>query len=473
MRHGLAISNKSADARPRDGAREGVRGGCPSLHRPMTSGDGLLSRVKPTAASLSAGQLRGLAGAAAKFGNGQIELTRRCNFQIRGLTEASVKPFADAIVAEGLADADPASEAARTVMTAPLSGKEDRSCGFDCHALATQIEAAILGDRALHELPAKFGVAVCGGGLVAIANDGYVAGADITLSPAPDGAIAMRLTGGKSVSYRSSMDAVSATIRMMHVAVRHFKEDGGRVKDLVGRVGEAALFAEAGLVRSEMPPSGSIMTANPPVLAGSLDVADTHTAIVAAAPFGRTNAVQADAIAGLADDFGDGTVRITPWRSLLLAGIETNARSRALKAAAAAGFIVDPRDPRLRIAACTGAPGCSRAQSRTLDDAAILAPFLQDGASMHISGCAKGCACSDARDFTLVAQADGYDLIRKGAVDDLPTQEHLPEGRARSSARKMQHSKRSGPCPVSDETENALTGLSLAAIGLHLREDVS
>ncbi len=55
-------------------------------------------------------------------------------------------------------------------------------------------------------------------------------------------------------------------------------------------------------------------------------------------------------------------------------------------------LITDPADPRLRVTACTGAPGCPQALQPTRDLARTLAPQVPQGQHLHVSGCAKGCA---------------------------------------------------------------------------------
>ena len=65
-----------------------VRGWCPSAHRPMASGDGLLVRVKPRMGRLSAKSMQTVCQLADRYGNGMIDLTSRGNLQIRGVAEA-------------------------------------------------------------------------------------------------------------------------------------------------------------------------------------------------------------------------------------------------------------------------------------------------------------------------------------------------------------------------------------------------
>ncbi len=85
----------------------------------MSSGDGLLIRVKPFGGRLDAAALRLLAVVAAGCGNGAVELTRRGNLQLRGLTAVTAPLAAAALVDAGLADSDPLREARRNVIAVP------------------------------------------------------------------------------------------------------------------------------------------------------------------------------------------------------------------------------------------------------------------------------------------------------------------------------------------------------------------
>ena len=94
-----------------------IRGWCPTVHAPMPSGDGLLTRVKPFGGRLGAAALLALAEAVTAFANGVVELTGRGNLQIRGLRDPAA--FARAMIAAGLADPDPEREARRNVIALP------------------------------------------------------------------------------------------------------------------------------------------------------------------------------------------------------------------------------------------------------------------------------------------------------------------------------------------------------------------
>jgi precorrin-3B synthase len=92
-----------------------------------------------------------------------------------------------------------------------------------------------------------------------------------------------------------------------------------------------------------------------------------------------------------------------------------------LVAAAEAELIVAEDDPRRAIAACPGAPACSRATVSARPDAARLAhaaPRLLSGATLHVSGCAKGCARRAPADLTLVGENGRYGVVIRGKVRD-------------------------------------------------------
>ena len=308
------------------------RGWCPSLYEPMATGDGLLVRVKPPGARLDTAALRALADAAARFGNGAVELTRRGNLQFRGLTPSGVSDFAAAAVTAGLADPDPALERRRIVIPPPLAG-DDPAVPPDSLALAEAIERTVPPG-----LPPKFCIAIDGGGV-------------LSGTPAADIVINTRAC---------TADTLSSVQR---------------------RMGEAV-----GMVR------GAVQPARAPGLAIGFHpyAGGSHGAFGLGVPFGQTDAAGLLRLADLADRFSGGAVRVSPWRAVLL-GRVAESEVPALRAAAAAEWVLNPDDPRLGITACIGSPGCGRASVPARMDAARLAA-RGAGGPLHVSGCAKGCA---------------------------------------------------------------------------------
>lgn len=61
------------------------KGWCPTLERPMESGDGFLVRLNITSGQINTEEARAIAKLSSKYGNGHIDLTSRGNVQIRGV----------------------------------------------------------------------------------------------------------------------------------------------------------------------------------------------------------------------------------------------------------------------------------------------------------------------------------------------------------------------------------------------------
>jgi precorrin-3B synthase len=122
-------------------------------------------------------------------------------------------------------------------------------------------------------------------------------------------------------------------------------------------------------------------------------------------PFGQMQALTLQKVA-------DHDLRITPWRMIFMRHMKGYADMPDV--------ILDPFDPRLRVTACTGSPGCPQAMQSTRALARRLAPVVPQGRHLHVSGCAKGCARPVATDVTLTATVTGWDLIRIGRARDLP-----------------------------------------------------
>ena len=115
---------------------------------------------------------------------------------------------------------------------------------------------------------------------------------------------------------------------------------------------------------------------------------------VGAAPvLGRMTADDFRFLAQAARRCSAADIRVTPWRALILAGLERQG-AEDLAAALAQRFIVAPADPRLAVVACSGAPACAKAARPVQAEALGFASSLPSGEGivLHVSGCEKGCA---------------------------------------------------------------------------------
>ena len=138
--------------------------------------------------------------------------------------------------------------------------------------------------------------------------------------------------------------------------------------------------------------------------------------IATLAPLGRLTPAMLRGAARLAREYGDGTLRMTPWQGLLLPNL---ARPHvALAELTALGFITSAEQPLAGLIACTGSAGCAKGLADTKADAKRLAQQLpsQPPLSVHLSGCARSCASPHVAPATLLATSPGhYDLYVRDA----------------------------------------------------------
>jgi len=396
-------------------AAPAIKGWCPTLLAPMQSGDGWLARVKPSAGVVTAAAARLIAQAARRHGNGHIDLTSRGNLQVRGLTPRSAELFAEAILAKGLASADPAVEAIRNVMASPL-GPDDPSAAFDSHALAREIEAMLAAEAALASLPPKFCILADGGGVLPLAG----VTADIMVRPHGE-ALAVTLDGCSQAEL-CLRGTLAETVKALALAFLHLSAERRvpprRMAALVGEIGAGAIFAAAGLMSVAMPDGASAAPCDP---IGFVPIpASAAGTFGVGLPLGRIETAALIGLADLSERHGDGTLRATPWRTLLLPGVTPESAAQIEHDVDALGLIADASDPRLHILACVGAPSCQSASVDARGDACRLAAAVPttEGRTIHVSGCAKSCAHRGPAALTLVGRDGRYDLVRDGSTSD-------------------------------------------------------
>ena len=111
---------------------------------------------------------------------------------------------------------------------------------------------------------------------------------------------------------------------------------------------------------------------------------------------------------------GADDMRLSPWRTVYVTVRDATAGRALLDGAEAMGLIVRDDDPVLRIEACPGAPDCTSSSVDARGDARRLATLASSQGfmgSIHVSGCAKGCARSAPSDLVLVGEAGRYQLM--------------------------------------------------------------
>ncbi len=379
-----------------------IHGWCPGALRPMPSGDGLVVRIRPPGGRLTQAQAQGVAALAGRYAWPVLDLTSRANLQLRGVAEADHAPLMDGLRALGLIDGSTDAESRRNLIVTPYWQERDGTFEL-AHALGRALaspEAPVL--------PAKFGFALdCGDRPVLRSSP-----ADIRIERGASGYLVS--ADGSSMAAPASFDEV---LPMAMELARWFAASVGPGER--GRM--AGLLARQPLPRRfAVLPVTAVAPFQPSLGFGP-------QGCLVGFEFGQ---LPAETLATLATW---GSLRLTPWRSLLVEGLR--------QLPALEGVITRTDDVRLRVAACTGAPGCPQAAAATRGLAREMAPLVPAGQVLHVSGCRKGCAHPGVT-LTLVATATGFDLIHHGTAASTPDLTALDAAAVATHLQKLAHAPR-------------------------------
>jgi precorrin-3B synthase len=389
------------------------RGECPTLAKPMVTGDGLLARLRPLDPSLALDQMKALAEAAGRFGNGILEVTARGSLQIRGVCEDTVAPLESAIHAAGIT---PATGVA--IETGPLSGVDPDEL-VDTRPLSVELRAAIAGHQPALMLAPKLAITLDGGGrfhLGDIASDIKAtafreSGGQIhfMLSVGGDGRTARR------IAIREERQLVPAIMSVLELLASNGPATRG--KDLDSDALTALFTYNPEVARIALP-------GHAPLPAGLHELAHQGMVLGLALPYCQIDATDLIACLDQLKGLGASEIRLAPGHGLFVLGLSKGNIERAAQAARASGFWISTDEPRQHVALCAGARGCASAyyDTRAVAEAVMAAaPELLDGSFfLHLSGCAKGCAHPARAALTLAGTPTGYGLVVNGAASSPP-----------------------------------------------------
>jgi len=417
-------------------ARPQIRGWCPSAWRPMRTGDGYLVRLRFSCGIISAEQAHAIAALAHRYGNGVIDLTRRANLQIRGVAEERITALQTELAAADLIAPYPEGETP-DVIASPLAGR-DRQAVCDVRPLVRELEAHLASDARFRELPAKFCIVIEDGGRFSLRD----VAADIAFEACRRDGFAVRIGGSDRIGFVDANEIADAAISLVNafIALRGTNTTPARsMQELAENVGLPAILASCQpLCRAFTGSSSADNAVGRRTRSGHDAVGRIDSDLFGvAAPFGSLSADQLALLADLAHRHAEAELRLTPWRAILIPGVASGEVGHIETECARAGLITNPSDPRRHVAACAGAPGCASASVQTRDIAAALAPFVAPGDTLHVSGCAKSCASSNAASVTLVGRDGRFDLVRNGRPVDVPTLRGLSPEDARIAVQRL------------------------------------
>jgi precorrin-3B synthase len=178
--------------------------------------------------------------------------------------------------------------------------------------------------------------------------------------------------------------------------------------------GDGKEYESSRLARQQPKPAGLVI----------FPLSNSTHALAIALPFGSVRAEKLAELAREAAKLSATEIRPAPGRMLLVLGLTPHSAIALQKKAAALGFVTDAADPRLQIAACPGKPACASGHIETRAIAEQVArrnAGLLDGSfTLHVSGCAKGCAHPGPAALALVGGENRAGLVVNGTAGANP-----------------------------------------------------
>ena len=397
-------------------------------------------------------QFAGLADLAERYAGGYSHVTTRANLQMREVEPKNAVAMVEGIQDLGLASRGSGADNIRNVTGTPTAGIDPQEL-LDTRPYAREWHFHILNDRSLYGIPRKFNVGFDGGGTIAVLEDtndiGFQAVA-VKDGFGVEPGIWFRLllggiTGHQDFARDTGIIVKPAEATMVADAVvRVFIDNGDRTNRAKARLKYvldawgfekflAAMEERLGRKLARVPAEA---IAPRPVF-DRLAHIGVHPQIQnglnwigVVFPVGKITAAQMQGLARIAQEFGDGEIRLTVWQNLLLSGVADDRVASAEAAIAEIGLATTASSIRAGLVACTGNAGCKLANSDTKRHAEEIAHWCEarvalDGPiNIHLTGCPNSCAQHYVGDIGLVGtkvqvsddgdQVEGYHVVVGG-----------------------------------------------------------
>jgi ferredoxin-nitrite reductase len=401
---------------------------------------------------LSHRQFSGVGDLAERYAGGYAHVTTRANLQMREVEPKNAVAMVEAIQDLGLSSRGSGADNIRNVTGTPTAGIDPQEL-IDTRPYAREWHFHILNDRSLYGIPRKFNVGFDGGGMIPVLEDtndiGFQAVA-VKDGFGVEPGIWFKLMLGGITGHQDFARATGVIVRpedatkVADAVVRVFIDNGDRTNRAKARlkyVLDAWGFEKfLGAMEDKLghkltrAPENALET-RPPYdrLAhiGSHPQKQTGLHWLGVVlPVGKITAEQMRGIGKIAEEFGDGDIRLTVWQNLLISGVAEDRVAAAQAAIEAIGLSTKATSIRAGLVACTGSAGCRLALSDTKRHAEEIAHWCEarvqlDGPlNIHLTGCPNSCAQHYIGDIGLVGtkvqvseegdQVEGYHIVVGG-----------------------------------------------------------
>lgn len=415
--------------------------------------EAFMCRLRFAAGRIKAHQLRGVADLAERHGHPELQLTTRSNIQLRGIRVDSTVDVLTGLADLGILSRGAGADGVRNVSATPTAGFDRREL-IDTAVLARDAHHRVLFTRGLQALPRKFTLGFDGGGAVSALPETCDLGFRAVTVPdgagVPPGVYFRMLLGGATSHGRFARDAgvivpPDRCSDVLEQVLRVYIEHGDRTNRRRARLlylieswGTPRFVAEL-RARLERLASGRVdpnlelgaltplsidrcQLPEPPVPLGHVGFHNqkprgkSYVGVVLRS--GQLSVAQARGLAKVAEEYGSGELRLTPYQNLLIPGLADTRLHHVKEALDKLSIAWSASNVRAGLVACTGSSGCQFAAADVKRRGEELVQHLEaqfefeEPLSIHVSGCHHACAQHTIADIGLLAlrgQAEAAD----------------------------------------------------------------
>jgi sulfite reductase (ferredoxin) len=416
-----------------------------------------MMRVRTPNGFLTSAMVRRITEISDTYARSSIDITNRQNFQLHWLRIEDVPTIWESLAEVGWTSMGACGDNPRTVTGCPLAGVEHDEL-IDASPIVKAVDAHLNGNPAYGNLPRKFKITITGCqhwcsypeindiGVTAVRRADGVVGFHVRvgggLSTRPHLAVLLpafvhpeqvpQVVETITAIFRDSdeLRVNRAKARMKFLFINH----GWTGESFLAEV-ERRLGYKLDALAEEHPPEGhyrdhlGIQPQKQPGLSYA------GYSVVS----GRISTEQLRGLATIADEFGDGSLRLSAMQNILITNVPNERTAELLERSRALGVALDGSPFQRGTASCTGSEYCKLALTETKLFSIRLAqeleerlPGFTDTVKLHVAGCPNSCGQHPIADVGLQGvllnqggkQVEGFDFFVGGGLGKNSTLGH-------------------------------------------------